>query len=115
MLRLLDSVMKRPPVGRQGQGRLAERRAAPRPVSDADLEATCTSCNKRLPLSHYTISAGRETTYACPSCGSVMVMLASAEDGANQSPPPGYEMGRFIVPTAGDIECPGALLAKCEP
>jgi hypothetical protein len=27
----------------------------------------------------------------------------------------GYEMGRFIVRTAGDIECPGAMLPKCEP
>jgi len=24
-------------------------------------------------------------------------------------------MGRFIVRTAGDIECPGAMLPKCEP
>jgi len=35
--------------------------------------------------------------------------------GYNIYLPPGYEMGRFIVRTAGDIECPGAMLPKCEP
>jgi hypothetical protein len=44
-----------------------------------------------------------------------MVVLASAEDSQPEPSPPGYELGRFIVRTAGDIECPGAMLPKCEP
>ena len=119
MLELLDSVMKRELVPHKTSAitlsdvlNAVLRHAT---VTDADLNATCASCNKRLPLSRYTISAGRETTYACPSCGSVMVVLASAEDRVPSPSPPGYEMGRFMVRTAADIDCPGALLPKCEP
>ena len=118
MMRMLDTVLERGPDARKVTAiTLSDvlnamlNRAT---VSDADLKATCASCNNRLPLSRYTISAGRETTYACPTCGRVMVVLAAADDGAGPSPP-GYEMGRFIVRTAGDIECPGAMLPKCEP
>ena len=119
MLELLDNVMKRELVPHKAAAITlsdvlnAELRHAT--LSDADLKATCTSCNKRRPLSRYTILAGRETTYACPGCRSVMVVLTPAELGAAGSSSAGYEMGRFIVRTAGDIECPGALLPKCEP
>jgi len=43
-----------------------------------------------------------------------MVVLAAVDADSGPSPL-GYEMGRFIVRTAGDIECPGAMLPKCEP
>jgi predicted RNA-binding Zn-ribbon protein involved in translation (DUF1610 family) len=118
MLRMLDTVLERGPAARKVSAiTLSDvlnamlRRAT---VSDADLKATCTTCNSRLPLSRYTISAGRETTYACPGCGRVVVVLAAADEGAGSSLS-GYEMGRFIVRTASDIECPGAMLPKCEP
>ena len=104
MMRMLDTVLERGP---------AARKVTAITLSDADLKTTCTTCNSRLPLSRYTISAGRETTYACPDCGQVMVVLAAAVEGASALA--GYEMGRFIVRTAGDIECPGAMLPKCEP
>lgn len=119
MLALLDNVMKRELVPHKASAITlsdvlnAELQHAT--LSDADLRATCTACNKRLPLSRYTISAGRETTYACPGCGRVVIVLAPVEGGVPAASPPGYEMGRFIVRTAGDIECPGALLPKCEP
>jgi hypothetical protein len=118
MLRMLDTVLERGPASRKISAiTLSDvlnamlNRAT---VSDADLKTTCATCNSRLPLSRYTISAGRETTYACPGCGRIMVVLAAVDAGAGPSPP-GYEMGRFIVRTAGDIECPGAMLPKCEP
>lgn len=118
MLRMLDTVLGRGPVaGHAAAITLSDvlnamlSRAT---VSDSDLKTTCTTCKSRRPLSRYTISAGRETTYACPGCGQVVVVLATANDGAGSSLP-GYEMGRFIVRTASDIECPGAMLPKCEP
>ena len=115
MLQLLDTVMKRPPPPADKPITLSDVLNAAlshATVSDADLKARCACCKKRRPLSRYRISAGRETTYACPSCGSVMVVLASADEGAAEPSPPGYEMGRFIVRTSGDIECPGAMLPK---
>lgn len=118
MLRMLDTVLKRGPSARKVTAiTLSDvlnamlRRAT---ISDADLKTTCTTCKSRLPLSRYTISAGRETTYACPGCGQVVVVLA-AVDESTESSLSGYEMGRFIVRTASDIECPGAMLPKCEP
>src|SRR5215211_6682229 len=106
MLRMLDTVLERGPAARKVTAitlsDVLNAMLSRTTVSDADLKTTCTTCNSRLPLSRYTISAGRETTYACPDCGQVMVVLAAAAEGA--SPLAGYEMGRFIVRTAGDIE-----------
>jgi predicted RNA-binding Zn-ribbon protein involved in translation (DUF1610 family) len=117
MMRMLDTVLERGPASRKVTAitlsDVLNAMLSRATVSDADLKTTCTTCNSRLPLSRYTISAGRETTYACPDCGQVMVVLATAAEGS--SPVAGYEMGRFIVRTAGDIECPGAMLPKCEP
>jgi hypothetical protein len=84
-------------------------------LADTDLKATCSACNRRRPLSHYTLLAGRETTYACPDCNQVMVAFAAVEDGPPMPLPAGYELGGFFVRTAGDIECPGAVLPKSEP
>ena len=118
MMRMLDTVLERGPAARKVTAitlsDVLNAMLSRATVSDADLKTTCTTCNSRLPLSRYTISAGRETTYACPGCGQVMVVLAAVDEGAAPSLP-GYEMGRFIVRTAGDIECPGAMLPKCEP
>jgi predicted RNA-binding Zn-ribbon protein involved in translation (DUF1610 family) len=118
MLRMLDTVLERGPAARKitaiTLSDVLNAMLSRATVSDADLKTTCATCNSRLPLSCYTISAGRETTYACPGCGQVMVVLAAVDEGTGPSPP-GYEMGRFIVRTAGDIECPGAMLPKCEP
>ncbi len=115
---MLDTVLERGPAARKVTAitlsDVLNAMLSRATVSDADLKTTCATCNSRLPLSRYTISAGRETTYACPGCGQVMVVLAAVDEGAEPSPP-GYEMGRFIVRTAGDIECPGAMLPKCEP
>ena len=119
MLELLDKVMKRPPVPHGASaitlGDVLNAALQCATVRDADFKATCTPCNWRLPLSRCTISAGRETTYACPKCGRVMVVLASVEDVAVALSSPGYEMGRFIVRTAVDVECPGGVLPKCAP
>ncbi len=118
MLELLDSVMKREPVSKSSAITLSDvlnselRHAT---LSDADLKATCPSCSKRRALSRYRIAAGRETAYACPACDSVVVVLASADDWGSKPSQPGYTMGRFIVRTAADIDCPGGTLPKSEP
>jgi hypothetical protein len=117
MLRLLDTVLTRPAPPAVTAITLsdvlnAELRGVT--LSDADLKATCPSCKSRRPLSRYVVSAGRETTYACPACGHVTVVLAALEDHT-EPVPLAYELGRFSVRTAGDIECPGARLPKCEP
>lgn len=117
MLRLLDTVMIRPSPEPATAITLsdvlnAELRGVT--LSDADLKATCPSCKSCRPLSRYVVSAGRETTYACPACGQVTVVLA-AREGQVEPTPVAYEFGRFTVRTAGDIECPGARLPKCEP
>lgn len=119
MLKLLDTVMKRPePIHKAAAITLSDVLNAAlshASVSDDDLKATCASCSGRRPLSRCTILAGRETTYACPGCNSVIVVLAAVDDGVPARSPPGYEIGRFIVHTAADIECPGGVLPKCEP
>lgn len=117
MLRLLDTVMTRPSPEPTTAITLsdvlnAELRGVT--LSDADLKATCPSCKSCRPLSRYVVSAGRETTYACPACGQVTVVLAAREDRIEPESM-AYELGRFSVRTAGDIECPGARLPKCEP
>lgn len=118
MLRMLDAVLERGPAARRVSAitlsDVLNAMLSRATVSDSDLKTTCATCKSRLPLSRYTISAGRETTYACPGCGQVVVVLAAASEGAGSSLS-GYEMGRFIVRTASDIECPGAMLPKCEP
>lgn len=119
MLRLLDTVMARSePASEVAAITLSDvLNAALGGVSlrDSDLKMTCAGCNNHQTLSCYTISTGRETTYACPTCRRVAVVLAAARGTAAKATPPGYEMGRFVVRTAGDIECPGALLPKSEP
>lgn len=117
MLRLLDTVMIRPSPEPAAAITLSDvLNAELRGVTlrDADLKATCPSCKGCRPLSRYVVSAGRETTYACPACGQVTVVLAAREDQVEPAPM-AYELGRFSVRTAGDIECPGARLPKCEP
>lgn len=118
MLQLLDTVLARPAPSGEGAITLSDVLNAELSgvtVSDADLKAICGGCKGRKPLSRYTLSAGRETTYACPACGRVAVALSPVEDNPTDAMPQGYELGRFIVRTAGDIECPGALLPKSEP
>lgn len=118
MLRLLDTVLTKPPARPEPVAitlsdvlnAVLEGAA----VTDADLKATCPACSSRKPLSRHALSAGRETTYACRPCGQVMVVLTAAEDGTPKESSPGYELGRFIVRTAADIQCPGAVLPKSE-
>jgi predicted RNA-binding Zn-ribbon protein involved in translation (DUF1610 family) len=118
MLRMLDTVLERAPAARKVTAitlsDVLNAMLGRATVSDSDLKTTCATCKSRLPLSRYTISAGRETTYACPGCGQVVVVLAAVDQSTGSSLS-GYEMGRFIVRTASDIECPGAMLPKCEP
>jgi hypothetical protein len=81
-------------------------------VSDADLTVTCAQCRERASLAACRITARRETTYACPSCDSVLVILAPA-GGTTPTPlPRGYTLGTFVVRPIVDIECPGAVLPK---
>jgi hypothetical protein len=80
-------------------------------LSDGDLAANCARCRLTTPLSACRVEAGRKTTYACPSCRSTLVTLASASR-ASAEPARGYVLGSFLVCTDVDIECPGGLLPR---
>lgn len=76
-------------------------------VTDADLRASCDNCSAPISLDTCRIVAGRETSYACPTCGAVLVVLAPAGDGG-----PGYPVGGFLVTPAVDLDCLGVRLPK---
>lgn len=79
-------------------------------VTDADLKASCGNCNAPVSLDACRIVPGRETSYACPSCGAVLVVLAPAGDGG-----PGYPVGGFLVTPTVDLDCLGVRLPKTAP
>jgi hypothetical protein len=122
-LRLLDAVpMDRPRQPARSLNAItlgdvlnsALNRAA---VTDYDLRARCAGCRKRTSLGLCKIVTGRETTYACPGCGEMLVRLASARsEESTPAPSDGgcYRLGTFLVRTHVDIECPGATLPKLE-
>jgi hypothetical protein len=121
MLRLLDTVLTGKTAAGQTRAGSAITlsdvlNAALRRVTltDSDLSANCAHCRLRTPLSACRVQAGRATTYACPSCGGILVTLASAAE-ASPEPAHGYALGSFIVYTEVDIECPGGVLPKCQP
>jgi hypothetical protein len=118
MLRLLDTVLMRPP---------AQPLHAPNVItlsdilnvslsrarlSDADLRTTCGQCRHPLSLNACRITAGRQTTYTCPNCRNPLVVLAPIPLGAPPSPEDGYLLGSFLVRTVVDIECRGVRLPK---
>jgi hypothetical protein len=118
MLRLLDTALTGKPAARHAPAgttitlsdvlNAVLRRVT---LSDGDLAANCARCRLTTPLSACRVEAGRETTYACPSCRSVLVTLASASR-ASAEPARGYVLGSFLVCTDVDIECPGGLLPR---
>jgi hypothetical protein len=81
---------------------------------DADLKTDCRHCGKRLTLGDCRIVAGRQTTYACPSCAMILVRLAPAPR-LGSIDERGYLLGDFEVRTTAEIECVGALLPVTEP
>ncbi|WP_422000524.1 hypothetical protein [Reyranella sp.] len=117
MLRLLDNALSRAPATRSKAaitlGDVLNTAMTAARVNDTDLQVACPSCNERRPLSQYRLSSGRETTYACRSCGQAALTLTPSEHCDRSDP--GYVIGRFVVHTASDIEYPGGVLPKCEP
>jgi hypothetical protein len=81
-------------------------------LTDSDLKTTCERCGKRLTLGDCTVVAGRETTYSCPACSSLLVVLAPTREKAPFAPERGYPLGTFQIQTAANIECVGALLPR---
>ena len=81
-------------------------------VTDDDLTAVCPTCRRKTTLGLCKVASGRETTYSCPRCGSVLTTLTPAT-GSEQLPPDNaYRLGTFLVRTAVDLECPGARLPR---
>ena len=78
-------------------------------VTDADLKACCGGCGAPVSLDTCSIVASRVTSYACPSCDAVLVVLAPAGDGG-----PGYPVGGFLVTPTVDLDCLGVRLPKAE-
>ncbi|MBM3646822.1 MAG: hypothetical protein FJX11_03425 [Alphaproteobacteria bacterium] len=119
MLRLLDTVLTRGPAPVKSSlitfGNLLSTVLADARIGDADLTVTCPACRTRQPLSRCRFLAGRETSYACPACGQVLVVLLAVGQTPASPRPEGYELAGFIVRTTADIDCPGAVLPKSEP
>ena len=80
-------------------------------MSDADLTIQCPHCSKESRLSACRIATGRKTTYFCPTCAGVLVMLAPAVERPSVQTT-GYCIGGFEVQTEADISCRGAILPK---
>jgi hypothetical protein len=76
-------------------------------LSDADLTARCDSCRRKLALAACRVTPGRETIYACPHCGHLLLVL-----GADCDPAGSYRLGRFSLRAYADIECPGGRLPR---
>jgi predicted RNA-binding Zn-ribbon protein involved in translation (DUF1610 family) len=70
-------------------------------IQENEIAVACRSCDRHVPLDTCTMTAGHETSYACPICGDVLVILSAPED------PPwrdrGYPFGEVLVRNAGDI------------
>lgn len=81
-------------------------------VTDADVNATCARCQRRLSLDLCRVVAGRETAYSCPSCASLLVAMAPASEDRPTQPEDGYPIGRFRVRPAVDLECRGSKLVR---
>jgi hypothetical protein len=118
MLRLLDTVLMRPPAQPLREPRIitlsdvlnaALKRAR---VADGDLKATCRGCRRRTSLDACRVVAGRETSYSCPRCKSVLVVLAPLPEGAPARPEDGYRLESFLVRAMVDIDCQGVHLPK---
>jgi predicted RNA-binding Zn-ribbon protein involved in translation (DUF1610 family) len=70
-------------------------------IKENEITAACRSCNRHVPLDTCKITAGRETSYACPTCGDVLVTLSTPENPP--WPDRGYPFGAMLVGNAGDI------------
>lgn len=110
MLRMLDSAMAKPAAGKSPAitvGEVLSAALRESRVSDDDLAMQCPSCGSKAALSGHRILPGRDTTYACRSCGEILVVLSPADP---QAAPAGYPLGGFTLRSSADIECPGGVL-----
>jgi ElaB/YqjD/DUF883 family membrane-anchored ribosome-binding protein len=81
-------------------------------VTDNDLVAVCSQCRRKTTLGLCKVVSGRETTYSCPRCESVLTTLTPTGASDPVSPANAYRLGAFLVRTAVDLECPGARLPR---
>ncbi len=82
-------------------------------VTDNDLIAVCSQCNRKTTLGLCKVVTGRdETTYRCPRCESVLTTLTPTSDSEPATSDRAYRLGAFLVRTAVDLECPGARLPR---
>ena len=81
-------------------------------VTDDDLIAVCSQCRRKTTLGLCKVVSGRETTYCCPRCETVLTTLTPADTAESTRPENAYRLGAFLVRTAVDLECPGARLPR---
>jgi hypothetical protein len=82
-------------------------------LHDSRIRCVCCDCGASLPLSSMSISAGRVTTYSCPSCHSWLVKLCHLKH-TEAGDPSGYELGGFEVVSRVALDILGVQLPKTE-
>ena len=80
----------------------------PMRIDDGDLTVGCHGCGAGTTLAHCRITSHRDTTYACPSCGTTLVRVRPMAGGVEAR---GYPVGGFDIDNTVDIGCLGVTLA----
>lgn len=80
----------------------------PMRIGDDDLTVGCHACGVGTTLAHCRVTSHRDTTYACPSCGTTLVRVRPMAEGVRAR---GYPVGGFDIDNAVDIACLGVTLA----
>jgi hypothetical protein len=82
-------------------------------LRDSRIRSVCCDCGASLPLSWMSISAGRITTYSCPSCNGWLVRLCNLKH-TEAVDPSGYELVGFGVVSRVALDILGVRLPKTE-
>lgn len=79
----------------------------PMRIDDGDLTVGCHGCGVGTTLAHCRVTSHRDTSYACPSCGAILVHVRPTAEGVAVC---GYLVGGFGIDNAVDIACLGVTL-----
>lgn len=82
-------------------------------LRDSRIQCVCCDCDASLSLSWTSISAGRTTTYSCPSCHGWLVRLGHLK-GTEAINPSGYALAGFEVVSRVALDILGVQLPKTE-
>lgn len=80
------------------------------PFSDDDILGDCPECRTQVPLSHCAVTPGVETTYACPECGSCLLVIGAPHPDGRPWPGRGYRIHDFVLRNAVDLTLRGLPL-----